>query len=315
LSELVSIIIPTFNRAYLLGETLDSILRLTHQEWECLVVDDGSSDYTKELMGFYQSKDNRFRYLKRPSNKPKGANACRNYGFEQSSGRFINFFDSDDLIHPDKLKVQLKKIVESTNDFDVSEVEFFSENKDKPLESWKGKFNSNDPFISYIKGEISWFTPAILWKRNFLEKQEFLLDEDLQASQEWEFHIRILCRDPKYTLTPTPLVSVRKHEDNISYNPDTFRRNWNYFLARLKIYNNRIRKSEEALIFLRWYLINHYKEMVRKRNPMAVKAFKIFILRQERMSFKAKLCALISIYSFRMFGKGDLLLNKVKLEK
>ena len=81
-NPLVSIIIPTYNRAHFIGETLESVLAQTYHNWECIVIDDGSTDYTDELMEFYCEKDSRIQYYHRPSHKPKGANACRNYGFE-----------------------------------------------------------------------------------------------------------------------------------------------------------------------------------------------------------------------------------------
>src|SRR5690606_36556858 len=105
---LVSIIIPTFNRAHLIGETLDSVLAQTYQNWECIVVDDGSTDKTEATVGAYLKRDARFRLFKRPDHKPKGANACRNYGFEKSKGEYVQWFDSDDLMHPEKLTIKIK---------------------------------------------------------------------------------------------------------------------------------------------------------------------------------------------------------------
>ena len=85
----VSIIIPTYNRCHLIGQTLDSIISQSYKNWECIVVDDGSTDYTDELIEFYCRKDFRIRYFRRPKNRLKGANACRNYGWSKSSGRVI----------------------------------------------------------------------------------------------------------------------------------------------------------------------------------------------------------------------------------
>lgn len=79
---LVSIIIPTYNRAHLIGETLDSVMAQTYTNWECIVVDDGSTDNTAELLVVYCNKDNRFQYHHRPKDRPKGANAYRNYGID-----------------------------------------------------------------------------------------------------------------------------------------------------------------------------------------------------------------------------------------
>ncbi|MCM2302197.1 MAG: glycosyltransferase, partial [Flavobacteriaceae bacterium] len=90
---LVSIIIPTFNRAHLIGETLDSILAQTYTNWECIVVDDGSSDNTHIVVGQYVAKDSRIKYVHRPEHMLKGPSSCRNYGFELSKGEYINWFD------------------------------------------------------------------------------------------------------------------------------------------------------------------------------------------------------------------------------
>ena len=85
-NPLVSIIIPTYNRAHLLEETLNSIVKQTYSNWECLIVDDGSKDDTDNFMESFIKKDKRFQYHKRPKNSPKGGNAARNYGFQLSKG-------------------------------------------------------------------------------------------------------------------------------------------------------------------------------------------------------------------------------------
>lgn len=86
---LVSIIIPTYNRAHLIGETLDSVLAQTYENWECIVVDDGSTDHTDEVMAEYCAKDSRFRYFHRPDTHKPGGNGARNYGFLMSRGEFV----------------------------------------------------------------------------------------------------------------------------------------------------------------------------------------------------------------------------------
>ena len=98
-NSLVSIIIPTYNRAHLISETLHSIIAQTYTYWECIVVDDGSTDNTEEILKNYIKKDKRFQYHQRPKDKPKGANACRNYGISISNGDFLLVMDSDDLLH------------------------------------------------------------------------------------------------------------------------------------------------------------------------------------------------------------------------
>src|SRR5690606_7788857 len=106
---MVSIITPTFNRANLIGETLDSVLAQTYQNWECIVVDDGSTDNTDEILKNYCYKDARFQYHHRPADRLRGGNPARNYGFEKGKGEFVMFLDSDDLF----IKTAVKERVEN----------------------------------------------------------------------------------------------------------------------------------------------------------------------------------------------------------
>ena len=97
-TPLVSIIIPIFNRENLIKETLDSILQQSYLNWECIIVDDGSTDKTIEVVRNYIKKDSRFNLFQRPLNRLKGGNAARNFGFEKSKGQLIQWFDSDDIM-------------------------------------------------------------------------------------------------------------------------------------------------------------------------------------------------------------------------
>ncbi|MFT5892137.1 MAG: glycosyltransferase involved in cell wall biosynthesis, partial [Dokdonia sp.] len=94
----ISIIIPAYNREAIIGETLRSIQKQTFTNWECIVVDDGSSDATFQVVTAFAKADSRIKLHKRPEQLLKGANACRNYGFEMSEGAYVNWFDSDDLM-------------------------------------------------------------------------------------------------------------------------------------------------------------------------------------------------------------------------
>ncbi len=95
-----SIIIPTYNRATLLPETIKSVQNQTYTNWECIVVDDGSSDNTKEIVESIIQNDNRIKYLYQ---KNAERSAARNNGIRNSTGNFICFLDSDDHFMPDHL--------------------------------------------------------------------------------------------------------------------------------------------------------------------------------------------------------------------
>ena len=78
-TPLISIIIPTYNRACILPQALNSVMAQTYEHWECIVVDDGSTDDTLTVLEVYNKKDKRIKYFKR-QRKPKGAPTCRNIG-------------------------------------------------------------------------------------------------------------------------------------------------------------------------------------------------------------------------------------------
>ena len=103
IDNLVSIIMPAFNSARYICESIDSVLAQTYAEWELWVVDDGSTDNTAEVVKKF--KDRRIHYVKQATNK--GVAAARNLGIEKSRGRFLAFLDSDDIWLPEKLEKQL----------------------------------------------------------------------------------------------------------------------------------------------------------------------------------------------------------------
>lgn len=103
--SLVSVIVPTFNRSYCLARTLDSALAQTHGNLEVLVVDDGSTDDTRELIQARYANESRVRYIHQEN---LGVAAARNTGIGAASGDFVALLDSDDIWHPWKIELQLR---------------------------------------------------------------------------------------------------------------------------------------------------------------------------------------------------------------
>lgn len=97
----VSIIVPCFNQAHFLPDTLKSVLAQTMQNWECIIVNDGSTDTTKEIAKIWCQKDQRFSYVEKGNG---GLSSARNFGIERAQGQYILPLDADDIIHRDYLK-------------------------------------------------------------------------------------------------------------------------------------------------------------------------------------------------------------------
>lgn len=104
-SDLVSIVMPSYNCERFIAQTIDSVLAQTYPNWELLVTDDCSSDGTCRIVEGYLKIDARIRLFRLPKNS--GAAVARNNSIREAKGRYIAFLDSDDLWLPEKLAVQL----------------------------------------------------------------------------------------------------------------------------------------------------------------------------------------------------------------
>jgi len=211
---LVSIIIPTYNRAHLIGETLDSVLAQTYQNWECIIVDDGSSDNSDEVIEEYTKKDSRFKYYHRPDEHLPGGNGARNYGFKMSQGEYVNWFDSDDLMVAEKLELKVKVMLENDVDFVVGgNAEIISFDPYEVKKRWD-IFKKGDPLLNHLKTNIAFDTAGPLFKNIYLVSTS-LFDEEVRIGQEWEFYSRLLTQSPRIYYIDQPLYHFRNLNDGI----------------------------------------------------------------------------------------------------
>lgn len=177
------------------------------------MVDDGSTDKTEATVGAYLKRDARFRLFKRPDHKPKGANACRNYGFEKSNGQFVQWFDSDDLMHPEKLT---KKIGYALAEKAAVVVDTFTTQKNVVLnEDPKVEiFESSTFYVDYILGKKPVITNDVMVKRSIIKDLRF--NEQLHKAQEFEFFTRLFAQSLTYCFVDLPLTHYREGHDSIS---------------------------------------------------------------------------------------------------
>ena len=115
--ELISIIVPIFNAEKYLHQCLDSILSQSYVNFECLLINDGSTDASASICREYVAKDARFRYFEKENG---GVSSARNLGIERSGGAYITFIDSDDWVEFDYLEVLYAAIIQETADISVS---------------------------------------------------------------------------------------------------------------------------------------------------------------------------------------------------
>lgn len=123
--DLVSIITPVFNCERLIGETINSVIRQTYQNWEMILVDDCSNDNSAKLIKEYAKKDNRIIYMKLEKNS--GAAVARNKALQESKGKFIAYLDSDDLWKKEKLEKQIEYMKKNNIAFSCTDYEKIDE--------------------------------------------------------------------------------------------------------------------------------------------------------------------------------------------
>ncbi|WP_242091621.1 glycosyltransferase family 2 protein [Aestuariivivens sediminicola] len=307
----VSIVIPSYNRADLIGETLNSIIAQTYTNWECIVVDDGSIDNTFKVVEDFCKKDDRIKIVKRPRLKPKGANACRNYGLKISNGDYINWFDSDDLMHKNKIELQLSKLIESKTNFCVCKTAKFQNSPSNIIDILRTYPTSNDVFEKFLMKKNIWLTQAPLFKKEFLINFGLKFDEDLQAAQEWEFFSRVLHYDKDYCFVNQELVFFRNHEESMSgqKNANVL---WNYFLARKKIYTlfgNDLSFKAQSYFFN--YFTDSYYNMLNENDYIKAKAVFKYTKKLFNLSFSGKCYLKLAYVSYKCFGKGYLIIKQV----
>jgi glycosyltransferase involved in cell wall biosynthesis len=214
MNPLISIIIPTFNRAHYICETLKSIIAQTYTNWECIIVDDGSSDDSLLVINSFAKKDVRFRLINRPSDRNKGASTCRNIGIENSKGEFIQFLDSDDLMSENKLEQQILSIP----DFNENIIctckwsRFIKTPNDsvnfEALDSYSD-FDDIPNFLEALATSKGYFPiHAYLIKKSIIDKSGFW-NEYLSLNDDSEYCIRLFCNTDKIYFTQKSIVYYR----------------------------------------------------------------------------------------------------------
>ncbi|WP_415375380.1 glycosyltransferase family 2 protein [Patiriisocius sp. Uisw_017] len=215
-NPLVSIIIPTYNRAHLIVETLNAILAQTYTHWECIIVDDGSTDASEILIKQYCDSDSRISLYHRPKERPKGANACRNYGLEMSKGTLINWFDSDDYMLPTFLEQKVSVLLKGSYDFVISNaVDWDGDQKETPIYEVSNKGKDINAF-NFITQHINCITNDFMATKASIASLGF--NELLKSGQEYNFISRYLCTTTKGAFITKILSKRRVHAESIQSN-------------------------------------------------------------------------------------------------
>jgi glycosyltransferase involved in cell wall biosynthesis len=206
----ISVIIPTYNRADLVGETIESVLRQTFDDFEIIIVDDGSTDATKEVVRRF---DGSIKYLYQENH---GRCYARNKGFEASSGDYVCFLDSDDVLNPRMIERQVS-LLESKSDlgFVYSDYQFINragEILPKPEIYSAHPLRRGKIFQFLICLDFIPSPSAVLARRGCINATG-LFDPSLNNAEDWDWLLRMTSvYETDYV--PEPLCLIRKHDGN-----------------------------------------------------------------------------------------------------
>ena len=193
---IVSIITPSYNREYFVADTLDSLLSQEYKNWENIVVDDGSTDATKDIIKAYSDKDSRIKVFNR-DRSPKGACTCRNQGVDLSEGQYLVFLDTDDLLEPFCIE-QRVKVMENNPalDFAIFPSLMF---RDRPydLGLWWNVDKEADELTRQFHQDAICQGTGVIWRKSSFNKIG-QWDQTLYLWQDIDLFFRAYIQDYRY---------------------------------------------------------------------------------------------------------------------
>ena len=222
MKELVSIIMPAYNAAKHIKETIDSVLAQTYSHWELIIVDDGSVDNTKQLVEDYCAKDSRIKYIYQKNARQGRA---RNNGITHSTGKYVAFLDSDDLWLPEKLLVQLRELAAQKADLIFTDSFVFTDDTTPSqrlattlprMHTERGTFSGEEGTAFFLASNRIPILTVLATRSALVAVGGFTENPLVQNAEDYHLWVKMLLAD--YTLVGLDytLAAYRKHSSSVS---------------------------------------------------------------------------------------------------
>jgi teichuronic acid biosynthesis glycosyltransferase TuaG len=228
--RLISIIMPAYNAGKYIAEAINSVLNQTYTNWELLIVNDGSTDQTRDIILSY--KDLRIRYFEQPN---AGVSAARNIGLKSMLGDFFCFLDSDDIMPPNSLLSRLKVFNLSSEIYFVDgQVAKFFNSPEVIFERWTPNFYGN-PFHDLVRiGGRSFM--GISWMIKQVDEKKYSFEEGLSHSEDLAFLISIVQDGGYYAFTAETILYYRQSPNSAMSNIDGLATGYRWLRKKIKTY-------------------------------------------------------------------------------
>ncbi len=271
MSNMVSIVIPVYNNTEYVRIMLDSIVSQEYQDWELLLVDDGSEEQTMQLLLQFSKTDRRIHVISR-NRLPKGAQTCRNIGMDMAKGKYIIFFDSDDYVAP----FSLAQRVAYMDKYEELDFAIF------PSKIFRGSDYNNGKLFTgvepYFYDDLFWFLlprlPFVVWNNiyrlEYLRQWKIRWDEQVLSWQDSDFNIQNILAGAHYRYAKSPCIQAdyfyrQTNSDSISKKMKDER----HFCSHLYLY-------EKMICLVRAKHGSKYDKVLKKR------AITFFVLMSRR---------------------------------
>lgn len=299
-NPLVSIIIPCYNYGEYLSATLEHLKTQTLNSWECIIVDDGSQDNTRNIATNFLKQDDRYSYI---FQKNQGLSAARNAGIIASRGEFIQLLDADDLLSPKKLELQTAYMKrEPTVQISCTDAVYFDNHDLSRLyKSFQIRNNntvkfSKEPWMKeldhygvdfFLWDNIAPVNSALIRRRVFEEVGYF--NRSFRSLEDWDFWARCAFAGIKFSLftSEEAYALIRVHTDSMTFSREKMQL---YFL-KLQIDTLKRLKSSRNSSFYKIY--NENKQQV-------FKAIREYIRTSKDLTFK-KIIFVANILGYKTF--------------
>lgn len=226
LAPIVSIILPCYNYGRYLSDALESLIAQTYANWECIIVNDGSTDETEEVAQRFAQKDPRFKYVQQ---KNSGVSMARNEALKAAAGTYFQLLDADDILERDKLKLQVAFLEKNPGiDLVYSSMIFFKETDPnyvvgpKLLHDKQPVSGSGDALLQQLLDD-NIFLPGCMFFRRSLYEEVGLFKKGIEGIEDWDYCYRAALLQKNFfhdNRSGTRLL-VRSHNNNASNNGKT----------------------------------------------------------------------------------------------
>ncbi|MGE4559136.1 MAG: glycosyltransferase family 2 protein [Desulfobulbus sp.] len=272
MDKLVSVVIPSYNYGKFLKQAFDSVVNQTYANLEIIIVDDGSSDDTQEIVRPLVESFNNLRYIRHEANK--GLPATRNTGINASNGEYIAILDADDEWLPEKIQKQVE-FLNANPDIGMVSCGYLLKDTVKGIEReyLPADYGGHDDFLEnlLVRNVFSGGSGALIRKECFMEAG--LFDTSLRYCEDWDMWLRI-ARYFKISSLSEPLYVLYEHGYNMShkielmkdYRKKVISKNLPFFIEN-KLYQKSILNKAYSYCYL---------DTARGYNNLNLSKFKIF---------------------------------------